>query len=171
MEQFLIWLDPWLIFPYRVQLHSELAFILGTAALAVQCVLLGLASMEIGFRLHAKRLEKWQDKMQHYHVLSEQALGAGDKESYKAVNKQAQHAFGHHFSLGGALFIVSIWPVPIALAWMALRFQEIGPTLPFSLPLLGKSPGMVFWFLLCYIPLRMLCNRVKIALLNKLSTH
>jgi len=167
MEQFLIWLDPWLIFPYRVQLQTELAFILGTVLLAGQCVILGLASMEIGLRLHAKRLKKWQDKMQHYHVLSEQALSVGDKESYKAVNKQAQHAFGHHFSLGGALFVVSIWPIPIAFAWMGLRFHEIAPTLPFSLPLLGKNPDMIFWFLLCYIPLRMLGSRVKNALLNK----
>lgn len=166
MQQFIIWLDPWFIFPYRLFLHPEFSFILGTAVLALQCVIVGLASMELGLRLHAKRLQKWQDKMQHYHVLSEQALCAGDKESYKAINRQGHHAFGHHFSLGGAIFMISIWPVPIALAWMSFRFKEIGPTLPFPLPLLGENPGMIFWFLICYIPLRMLCSRVKIALLN-----
>lgn len=166
MEQFLIWLDPWLIFPYRLSENPEMAFILGTVALALQCIILGLASMQLGFYLHSNRLNKWQDKMQHYHTLSEQALTLGDKESYKAINSRAHHAFGHHFSLSGALFVVSLWPVPMALAWMGLRFQDIALSLPFALPLLGKNPSMLFWFLLCYIPLRMLCTRLKNALLN-----
>lgn len=168
MEQFLVWLDPWLIFPYRLLENPETAFMLGTATLALQCIILGLSSMQLGFYLHAKRLEKWQGKMQHYHTLSEQALRAGDKESYKAINSRAHHAFGHHFSLSGALFVVSLWPVPMALAWMGLRFQDVAPSLSFSLPLFGQNPSMLFWFLLCYIPLRMLCSRLKNIMLRKM---
>ena len=33
------------------------------------------------------------------------------------------------------------------------------PALPFSLPLFGAQPGYVFWFILCYIPARLLLGR------------
>ena len=42
----------------------------------------------------------------------------GDKESYKAVNRQALDAFGYSFSMGAAIFCVSIWPMPFSLAWL-----------------------------------------------------
>ena len=160
MEYVLIWLDPWLIAPYRWLPQPEIAFMLGTGLIALQTVLLGLASLRFGKMLHAKRLAKWHDKMQHYHTLSEQALATGDKELFKAINRQAHDAFGHHFSLGGALFVVSLWPVPFAMAWLSLRFAQSSPELPFALPLLGQQPGLMFWFLLCYIPLRMLVGTV-----------
>ena len=49
--------------------------------------------------------------------------------------------------------------MPIVLAWMKLRFGLISPELPFSLPLFGYQPSMVFWFILFYIPLRMFSNK------------
>ena len=42
---------------------------------------------------------------------------------------------------------------------MKLRFGLISPELPFSLPLFGNQPSMVFWFILFYIPLRMFSNK------------
>ena len=35
----------------------------------------------------------------------------------------------------------------------------VSPELPFSLPLFGNQPSMVFWFILFYIPLRMFSNK------------
>ena len=55
--------------------------------------------------------------------------------------------------------MASLWPVPIMLAWMKLRFGLLSPELPFSLPLFGNQPSMVFWFILFYIPLRMFSNK------------
>ena len=43
---------------------------------------------------------------------------------------------------------------------MQARFGQVNPPLPFSLPLLGPEPGFVFWFVLAYIPLRLLLGRV-----------
>ena len=58
------------------------------------------------------------------------------------MNRQGHEAFGYYFSLSNALFVASLWPVPIVLAWMKLRFGLISPELPFSLPLFGNQPSM-----------------------------
>ena len=160
MQEFLLWLDPLLIAPYRWLTQPEAAFVLGTAVLALLCVVPGLLTLRLARRLHRKRMRSLTDDMRRYHELGEKALQQGSKEHFKAVNKQAHEAFGYHFSLSGAVFVASLWPVPFALAWMQLRFATVSPELPFALPLLGAQPGMMFWFLLCYIPLRLLCGRL-----------
>lgn len=164
METLLVWLDPWFIAPYRWLSAPFAAFFLGTLLLVAQASVLGLISLAIGKKMHTKRLDEWQKKMEHYNTLSEQALSTGDKELYKAVNRQAHDAFGHHFSLGGALFVVSLWPVPFALAWFTMRFGSAElPSLPFSLPVMGDKPSLLFWFLVLYIPARLFvgkCMRV-----------
>jgi hypothetical protein len=91
----------------------------------------------------------------------------GDKESYKAVNRQALDAFGHSFSLGGAVFCVSIWPMPFALAWMNLRFADAPLELPLTLPFLGNSLHFFTSFLLIYIAVRI----TGAALINRLPWY
>lgn len=95
------------------------------------------------------------------------ALQDSGKETFKAVNSQGHEAFGYYFSLSNALFVASLWPVPIALAWMQMRFGPAGPELPFVLPLFGNRPGMVFWFVLSYIPLRMCSGKIIARWLGK----
>lgn len=153
-------LDPWCIAPYRWLPDSpEAAFFLGTFLLAAQAALLGLLTIRLGVRMHARRLKELRDDMTRYHQLGERALQEQGKETFKAVNRQAHEAFGYYFSLNGALWLASLWPVPPLLAWMQLRFLEASPALPFSLPLFGAQPGYVFWFILCYIPARLLLGR------------
>ncbi len=98
--------------------------------------------------------------MDRNHDLSEQALKMGDKESYKAVNRQALDAFGYSFSLGAAIFCVSIWPMPFMLAWLHLRFADAPLELPLDLPLLGSSIHYFPSFLLLYIAVRIIYSRV-----------
>lgn len=160
MRSFLLWLDPLLVAPYRLLPQPEAAFALGTTVLALFCILSGLATLSLARRLHRTRLRVLEKDMRRYHELGEAALRHSGKDAFKAVNRQAHEAFGYHFSLSGAFFAASLWPVPLALAWMQLRFGETSPVLPFSLPLLGSRPGFVFWFLLFYIPLRMLLTRL-----------
>ena len=126
----------------------------------IMAVLLGLLTLRLGQRMHAARLKELRTEMRHYHKLSERALRESGKEAYKAVNRQGHEAFGYYFSLNGALWVASLWPVPLALAWMQARFGTVSPSLPFSLPLLGPEPGFVFWFVLAYIPLRLLLGRL-----------
>ena len=159
MEQLLVWLDPFFVLPYRMVPQPEAAYFLGTAVLALVAGLIGIATLRMAQRMHRKRLKKLQDDMRHYHELSESALQNSGKEAFKAVNRQGHEAFGYYFSLSNALFVASLWPVPIVLAWMKLRFGLVSPELPFSLPLFGNQPSMVFWFILFYIPLRMFSNK------------
>lgn len=159
MEQLLVWLDPFFVLPYRMVPQPEAAYFLGTAVLALVAGLIGIATLRMAQRMHRKRLKKLQDDMRHYHELSESALQNSGKEAFKAVNRQGHEAFGYYFSLSNALFVASLWPAPIMLAWMQLRFGTISPELPFSLPLFGNQPSMVFWFILFYIPLRMFSTK------------
>lgn len=159
MEELLVWLDPFFVLPYRLVGQPEAAYFLGTATLALMAALIGIATLRMAQRMHRKRLKKLQDDMRHYHELSESALQNSGKEAFKAVNRQGHEAFGYYFSLSNALFVASLWPVPIMLAWMKLRFGLISPELPFSLPLFGNQPSMVFWYILFYIPLRMFSNK------------
>ena len=89
--------------------------------------------------------------------LSEEALRLGDQASYKAVNKEGNDAFGQLFFNKFGLSAASLWPIFFALAWMQDRFSEIGLPLPW----LGWEINYVFFFLLCYIPARILFSRVK----------
>lgn len=148
MEELLVWLDPYFVLPYRVVGQPEAAYFLGTATLALLTALIGIATLRMAHRMHRKRLKKLQDDMRHYHELGESALQNSGKEAFKAVNRQGHEAFGYYFSLSNALFVASLWPVPIVLAWMKLRFGLVSPELPFSLPLFGNQPSMVFWFIL-----------------------
>lgn len=160
MYEFLLWLDPLCIAPYRMLSQPVAGFLSGTGTLALVCVILGLFTLRCARYLHRARLQSYVRDMERYHALGETALALGDKEHFKAVNRQAHEAFGRHFGINGAFFAASLWPVPFALAWMQWRFGSVSPELPFSLPGLGAQPGVVFWFLLWYIPLRMLCGRL-----------
>ncbi|WP_300717962.1 hypothetical protein [uncultured Desulfovibrio sp.] len=161
MQNILLWIDPWCVAPYRWFPDSpEWSYAVGTCLLAAQAALLGLLTLRLGQRMHAARLRKLRDDMRRYHSLSERALRESGKEAYKAVNRQGHEAFGYYFSLNGALWVASLWPVPLALAWMQARFGLIGPSLPFSLPLLGAEPGFVFWFVAAYIPWRIVWGRL-----------
>lgn len=155
LTSFLILLDPWFIAPYRWLPIASAGFVLGTVILALQTVLLGDISASLVMYFNKKYLRKMQRSMDHHHHLSEEALKRGDKESFKAVNSQAMDAFGHSFSLGAALFCVSIWPMPFALAWMSTRFFDAPLELSFSLPFLGNTIEYFPAFLLLYICTRM----------------
>jgi hypothetical protein len=160
LTEVLTLLDPWLISPYRWFSSGTAGYLLGTAILALQSVVLGDLSLVLISRLNRRRLREIQTEMDRHHDLSETALRLGDKESYKAVNRRALEAFGYSFSLGAALFSVSIWPVPFALAWLHLRFAEVPLELPISLPLLGNTLDYLASFLFIYILVRVAYTRV-----------
>ncbi|SHO47847.1 hypothetical protein [Desulfopila aestuarii] len=156
----LLLLDPWLIAPFRWLPSASAGYLLGTVILALYCILLGDLSASLVTFINKKYIRKMQAKMDHNHELSETALKLGDKESFKAVNKQGLDAFGHSFSLGAAIFCVSIWPMPFALAWLSLRFVDAPLELPFHLPFLGNTVEYFPSFLLVYIATRMLYSAI-----------
>lgn len=158
-----LFLDPFLIAPYRAFSEPLGGFFFGTLCLVLVAIILGDISQIIVYRLNNKRLYSLQERMRRYHKLSETALSMGDKASYKAVNAQAHDAFGHYFSFGAVLFCVSIWPAPFTLSWMESRFFGVTPVLPWDVFIIGMQPSVIFWFLLLYIPSRMTYS----AILNR----
>lgn len=156
LTPYLMFFDPWLIAPFRWLASPIFGYLLGTVLLGLQCVICGDLSATAVTYSNRKYLRKFQKEMDKNQDLSEKALRMGDKESYKAVNRQALDAFGYSFSLGAAIFCVSIWPMPFILAWMHLRFADAPLELPVHIPLLGSSLHYFASFLLLYIFIRIL---------------
>ncbi len=133
-------LDPYLICCYRLTGLAALDFILGTAVLALLCLLLGKATAILVLRFLQPRLEKYGAEAAKYQELATAALKAGDKKAYQAANTLANDAFGHTFFQQVALSAAYLWPVFFALAWMQYRFLELAvpiPGTPWSLGFIG----------------------------------
>jgi hypothetical protein len=160
LTAFIMLFDPWFIAPFRWPSSPLFGYVLGTVFLGLQCVICGDLSATAVTYFNRSYLRKFQKEMDNSHKLSEQALKMGDKESYKAVNKQALDAFGYSFSLGAAIFCVSIWPMPFVLAWMNLRFADAPLELPLHLPLLGSTIDYFASFLLLYIVVRIIYSQI-----------
>lgn len=161
LQTVLTFFDPLLIAPYRAVAPAAAGYLLGTTVLALYCVVIGDLSATLVAYFNRGYLTRLRRNMEHHHHLSEKALMMGDKESYKAVNKQGLDAFGYSFSMGAALFCVSIWPMPFALAWLNSRFLEAPLQVPAALPLLGGREIHYFTsFLLLYIVVRITYSQI-----------
>lgn len=160
LTAFIMFFDPWFIAPFRWLPSPTAGFVLGTVILCLYCFILGDLSAILVTFLNRKFIRKIQKNMDRNHTLSETALKMGDKASYKAVNRQALEAFGHSFSLGAAIFCVSIWPMPFALAWMDHRFSDAPLELSMKIPFLGNSVHYFASFLLLYIAVRMTVSSI-----------
>lgn len=152
------WLDALLIGPFRLPGPPHAGLWLGSAVLACWCVLLGELTSTGIFLLGRKHYLAMQDKMIKAHNLSVQALHSGDKAAYTAINRQAHEHFGKTFFAEAGLGISSLWPVPFALGWMALRFEGIAL---YRLPGTSLQMGYVFVFLVLYIMVRLIFSRLK----------
>ncbi len=152
------WLDAWLIAPFRWPASAEAGLWLGAALLALCCLLLGELSAGLAYLWQRRRLEAMQAGVLRYHNLSVDAIHAGDKEAYLAINRTAHDEFGKSFFAQAGVGMASIWPLPFALGWMALRFEGI-PV--YAVPGTSLHAGYVFVFLTCYIAERILFARLR----------
>jgi hypothetical protein len=150
-------LDPVLIHLYGLIGVPLADYLVGTFLLALLTVVIGEFTISIVFKVNRRHLDKLNVKVEKMSRLSEEALRLGDKESYTAINKEGNDAFGHLFFNKFGLSAASLWPIFIALGWMQGRFAEIGLPLPFF----GWEINYVFFFLLNYIPARILFSRLK----------
>ena len=151
-------LDALLIAPYRWPGNAVAGFYLGTALLALWCVVLGEVSMALAYRFNRRHYTEQTREMVRMHNLSVQAIRARDKASYKASNRFANEWFGRAFFARAALFAVSLWPAPFALGWLAVRFSGVDVH---PLPFTDWRAGYGFVFILVYIVVRMLFSRLK----------
>ena len=153
-------IDQFLIAPYRWPNNPMLGWWLGTLILALWSTLLGRVTMALVMRVNLRHVKEGLEETSLRHKQSMNALKAGDKESYKAINKLANEAYGKTFFLQVAMAAASIWPIPLALGWLNLRFSAVKFPLPLNISILGDSVGYAFIFIPLYILVRILVGKV-----------
>lgn len=157
LQTIFIYLDGFLIAPYRWVEQPILGFYLGTCLLAFWSVILGHITREAAVWANAGNLEDQSHAMVRMHNLSFRALAAKNKKAYKAANHEANEAFGKYFFASIANCAASLWPLALALGWMQARFQDVR----FEFPGGSWTPGFAFLFLICYILTSILFSKVK----------
>ena len=149
--------DSILIYLYRITGIPLLDYYLGTFLLALLTVMVGELTISLVFRINKAHLDRLNAKVEKMSRLSSDALLLGDEFSYKACNKEGNDAFGHLFFNKFGLAAASLWPIFLSLAWMQSRFGQIGLPLPWT----GWELNYALFFILCYVPARMLFGRLK----------
>jgi hypothetical protein len=151
------YLDSFLLPFYRLTGISALDGIIGTFVLALMVVVMGEFTISLVFLANRKHLDKLNQDLKKYSDLSQEALQLGDQHSYRALNKQANDAYGHVFFNKFGLSAAALWPAFFALDWMQPHFIETGVAVP------GYPSGAnyVLVFLCCYILARIVFGRLK----------
>jgi hypothetical protein len=157
MPSFLMALDPYLIWFYRLPGNACTGFFLGTFVLAFFALIIGEITIFLASRLAGKHLDAVASETLRYQDLSIEAAKAGDKASYMAANKLANEAFGKSFFSLAALSMARLWPAPFALAWMQYRFFEV----EFPIPGTGFAVGYMAPFIVLYIVAYQIFKRLK----------
>jgi len=123
----------------------------GTIVLCFWAVLLGEATLKLVMRANLKFVQESMSETVQRHRQSMNAMQAGDKAAYKAINKLANEAYGKTLFLHLAMGAASLWPIPLALGWLQLRFSDVDFPLPVHLPYLGDTVRYTFIFFPLYI--------------------
>ncbi len=156
LDPMYLFLDPFLIWAFRLPVHSYVGFAFGLVWLALLATVIGELCMAGIYFLNRKYLAAQSQDMVRNFNLSLKALAHKDKESYKACNDLANEAFGKNFFTGITLFASSIWPAFFALGWLDYRFAN----LEFPLPLFGVVSS-AFFFIPTYIIVRIVFAKLK----------
>ncbi|HIJ41999.1 MAG TPA: hypothetical protein HPP90_13110 [Deltaproteobacteria bacterium] len=153
--------DSFLMAPYRLFGNPVIGWWLGIFVLAMWTTLLGQLTMALVFRVNRKAVKETVEQVSNHHHQSMNALRSGNKPAYKAINKLANEAYGKTFFLQVAMASSSLWPVPLALAWLEIRFSSVDFPFPLNLPFLDGTVSFVFIFILVYIFTRIMFNGLK----------
>jgi hypothetical protein len=157
MHPVYLWLDPYLIWFYRLSGSAEVNFLLGTLALAVLSLLVGEFTSFLALCLVRRHSEQVAGEAKRYQDLSMEALKAGDRPAYEAANQLANEDFGKSFFMQVALSATFLWPIFFALGWMQHRFLGV----EFPLPFIGFSFGYVGIFIMLYAATYFVFKTVK----------
>jgi hypothetical protein len=157
MAPFYQYLDPHLIWLYRVTGYTFADFLLGTFVLALVSVIIGEFSISLIFLINRKNIDKQTDEIVRYQNLSIDALAARDKEAYHASNKMANDAFGKSFFMQIAMSAAFLWPIFFALSWMQSRFDEV----EFRILFTDYSVGFICVFAALYAAAYLIFKRIK----------
>ncbi len=160
MHPVFLFIDPYLIWFYRITGHAWFDFILGTFMLALMAVIIGELNIALAYLAARRRIERVTDEAIKYQNLSLEALTAGDKVAYRAANRLANDAFGHSFFMQIALSAAFLWPAGFSLAWMSQRFADLEFPLPFVPYSLGYVGVFLFLFIAAYFVFKPLKYRI-----------
>ena len=152
-----LFLDPYLIWWFRLTGQAGLNFLLGTLAVAMLALLVGEFTSFLASFLVRRHSQEVAGEARKYQELSMEALKAGDRPAYEAANKLANEAFNKSFFMQLALSATFFWPIFFFLGWMQYRFFE----LEFPIPVIGYSLGYIEVFILVYIPVYLLFKKTK----------
>lgn len=146
---------------FRYPESSLAGYYLGVMVLSIICIVIGEYSISFAFRINRKMIVRDNNRIERFEKLSINALKAGDKSAFKACNGIANEAFGKSFFTQITLSAASLWPLFFALGWMQYRFSEVEFQMPFNVPLLGNTFGYFITFILSYISIRIITNRIR----------
>jgi hypothetical protein len=154
--------DSGIIVFYRMTGTPILNYMIGTFCLAFLCVIVGEISVSAAIKFNRRYMDEMDADMLEKERLSIQAYEAGDKESYKALNREATDVWGKSFFTMVAHSAGILWPIPFALGWMSTRFSDVDFLIapPFSL-VLGNAVGYTFSFIPLYILCRILFKYMR----------
>ena len=130
----MFYIDTLLIYPFRLPDSALAGVLLGTLVICALCIIIGELTAAGLFFAHKHYHTTLRKEMVDAHNSSVNALHAGSKEGYKAINRLANEKFGKYFFAQAAMGTASLWPLPFALWWMSLRFEGVAF---FTLPLTG----------------------------------
>ncbi|MGE4551854.1 MAG: hypothetical protein AB7D57_02010 [Desulfovibrionaceae bacterium] len=156
LHDFYAFLDPVLIFVFRLPADPLLGFLLGLTWVSLIATVIGELCMAGAYFANGRHFAKLNRDMVDNQNLSVRALARKDKTSYKACNTMANDAFGRSFFAGIALFASSIWPAFLAMGWLTFRFAPV----QFNVPVIGEVTP-IFFFIPVYIIVRILFHRAK----------
>lgn len=149
--------DPYLLVLYKITGVAGLDGLIGTFLVALLANVIGEFTISIAFRINREHLDRLNNDLKKYGDLSQEAQQQGDEASYKALNKQANDAYGQVFFNRFGLSAASLWPAFFALDWIQRHFGAGGIAIPFY----PSGVNYVLVFLVCYILARMVFGRVK----------
>ena len=164
IQNILNFIDPVLIYPYRLFDNPMVGWWVGTFCLAAWAVLIGEITMAIANRVNKATISSNLADTMYYHEQSMKAKQAGDDEAYKGINKLANESYGKSFFLLMAMGMAALWPAFFAAAWLDERFGGIKFTMPVWAG--GLELSFVAPFILVYIFLRVTWSKSKNKILS-----
>jgi hypothetical protein len=147
---------------YRLSGIAFLDYVIGTLCVSLVAVVVGEISVSLAIRFNKKYNDRMGAEIDRVEKLSIAAYEAGDKEGYRALNKEATDAWGKHFFTMAAYSAGILWPIPFVLQWMQWRFADV--TFPIAFPfsmMFEDGVGYLFTFFPIYILARIIFKRMR----------
>lgn len=155
MDSVIVFLDPYVIWLYRITGYTFIDFLAGTFVLGMAATIIGEFTISLVYLLNRAYIRETTDEVLRYNDLAAKAASTGESNVCRVCNDLANDAFGKSFFMQVALGSASLWPAFFAMAWMESRFRDV----EFPLLWTEHSVGYPCVFIALYIACRLLFNK------------